>query len=271
MRLSWSCMLLVLTFPAPVSAQSAFDLFTGLSKSTGGVVWGSIGVRDLFDDGHGYETQGLTRFGLAFSYKPSSTVARIHKIQVEGDSASVPSPDSTRYKVKLHEITFTRTYSGPASPMSISAGYMWSTDYPFASPEFRAVLAVEGPYVGVFFSPRTKEESVFNYLVLGFAAEFLEIKESASSIQAVPVRISANRTVASEFYVGATIARKDAPIAGFVELSYQYMRFPSVKYEKANAADVIDDQLLRRLPRALATGSWHLTIGASMPLSGLFW
>lgn len=243
-----------------------------LQNISGAVVWGSTGWRDLPPDEHGFATRSAYRAGFGVNYRPGFGADTLVTTEAQ-DSVGVrlksfdPISGETHALKAKRTIKITQSSTQTPGPVILSFGYMTQDGIWLESEEYRAKAIARGFYVGAFWT--LAQRKGIKFPTVGAAAEFLDLTETAVTVRGIPLRMSSKGTVAPEIYVGGSFPAAKY-VRGFLQLSYQYVRFPSVTYDLTTGAAPLPAGVLESLPRDIRFGAFHLGAGITFSGGGVF-
>jgi len=274
---------LVLLCSAPPARAQFNSIPPPFGKLTGGLLWGSVGYRDVrhpdrlhLGDHHPFVRGGFAALLGPFGGQPD-TIVTLDSVRttVEWVQGTASTPGATRVDTMrtVRAVRSQHTLPGRDGWVSLAVGYQYSGAYRVDVRGDRGTLAstfpVGGFYVSALFGPFPTwqaSRSTFWYATLG--ANVSQVTQANGSSDNTLVRFDTERALAPEasLLMGWRAHRGVRVIGG---IGAQHIRWSSIRY-RAPSELPLPDEVLRRLPNGLRLTSVHLTLGVSFDASDLF-
>ena len=261
--------LLLLVSYQSISAQLQI-LQPVFNKISGAVIWGSTGYES------GKSAQGsrpVIRGGFAVLYGPfyinglSDTVYSVADTSIKIKKDTIKQSDDTlRYHVHVEKSIFVDSNQpGGGHELILATGYEFSDSYRKENADLDATIPVGGIYFGAFMNLTNSKTSFFRATYVGLTAGVFSLSDVVGKSDNIPVKFSSETVIAPEVYLGfSTVAHL------FFDVSYQYIKFASVKYSAAYDKPILSEAAQNGLSSELDMSAFHLTLGLSISAHDLF-
>lgn len=275
--------LLALAFSAPPARAQFGALGPAFSKLNGGLIWGSVGLRDTrhperfyLPDHHPVVRGGFAALYGPFGGQPDTTVTLDSvRTMVEWRQRPAETQGATRADTlrTVRTVYSRHTIPGRDGWVSLAVGYEYAGTYRVELSGSRGTLAstfpVGGFYAASYFGPFPvwgASRAMFWYAGLG--AGLVQLSDANGRMDSTLVRFNTERALAPEasLLLGWRVHHGLRVLGG---LSAQHIRWSSIRY-RAPSEQPLPDPVLRRLPEGLRLTSVHLILGVGFDASELF-
>jgi hypothetical protein len=275
--------LVALGLLAPPARAQINGIGPAFSKLSGGLIWGSLGYRDVrrpetfnLADRHPIVRGGFAALYGPFGGQPDTTVTLDSvRTMVEWVARSPSIPGGVRSDtVRAVRTVFSRhNVPGRDGWVSLAVGYEYSGNYRVALGGDRGTLAstfpVGGFYAAAVFGPfpvaHTSRALFWNALL---GASVVQLSDANGLSDSTLVRFNTERALAPEasLLLGWRVHHGVRVLSG---LTAQHIRWSAIRY-RAPSEQPLPDPVLRRLPDGLRLTSVHLFLGVGFDASDLF-
>lgn len=290
-------------------AHAQFNaLSPAFSRLTGGLLWGSIGFRDVRNpkrvvlvDPHPAVRGGFAALYGPFGGQPDTTVqldsvrttveALVHPGQAIGGSDSTLSVQATRSRTTapgrvrvvsvavgdtirtVRSMRSHHTLPGRDGWIVLAVGYEYSNSYRVdvmgSGGTLTSTFPVGGLYAASLFGPFPLWRAPgAMFWYAGIGASLVQLSDANGVSDSALVRFDTERALAPEVQL-LLGWRIRRGVRALVGMSAQHMGWSAIRY-RAPSEEPLPDAVLRRLPDQLRLTSVHLTLGLSFDASDLF-
>jgi len=274
---------LVLAAPAPPACAQFDALGPAFSKLSGGLIWGSVGYRDMRNPERFYlgDRHPVVRGGFAALYGPfggqPDTTVTLDSVRTSVEWMQRPArePGATRADtMRSVRTVFSRhTIPGRDGWVSLAVGYQYSGNYRVdvqgAAGTLASTFPVGGFYAAAYFGPFAlwRAPSALRWYA-GLGAGLVQLSDANGRSDTTLVRFNTERAVAPEASLMLDW-RVHRGVRLLASLSAQHIRWSSIRY-RAPSEQPLPDAVLRRLPDGLRLTTVHMTLGLGFDASELF-
>jgi len=275
---------LFVLLPVVPPAHAQLNALTpAFSRLNGGIVWGSLGYRDVrhperffLSDRHPLVRGGFAALYGPFGGQPDTTVTldsvrtMVEWVQRPAELPGASRADTVRAVRTVHSH---HTIPGRDGWVSLAVGYQYSGTYRVDVSGRGGTLAstfpVGGFYATAYFGPFPvwrASRAFFWYGGLG--AGIVQLSDANGLEDTTLVRFNTERALAPEasLLLGWRVHRGVRVLGG---MSAQHIRWSAIRY-RAPSELPLPDAAMRRLPDRLRLTSIHLVLGVGFDASELF-